>query len=256
MIVTPLPGRPIRAIRDALLSHGWEGALAVETAGGLEACAFHLTGMGPDELEALLQVAPRFGLELLTGEDWAILAGGRSRFSALARSWSLPEPLRPLAVPIGLGLPADAATVWMTGDGPVEVGDEPVFLEPAGPGTRFIECRLGQDDLSSLALRAEAGGLGLVLIATSATHPGEQCAEALEQATRLGVQPERVAVEPAWSPGALDLGRLRALGRPILCTTDDPVTAVLAWERGARFFRTTAGQTIGDALARARALGA
>ena len=255
MIVTPLPGRPIRAIRDALLSHGWEGVLATETAGGLEACAFHLTALSPDQLEALLQVAPRFGLELLTGDDWALLAGGRSRFSAMARSWTLPEPLRPLAAPIGLGLPADAPTLWVVGDGPLEVGDEPLFL-PESARSRFVECRLDQDDLSSVAPQAERQGLGLVLVATAARHPVAQCSDALDQAIRLGVQPERTAIDPGWMPGALDLGRLRALGRPVLCRTDDPVTAVVAWGHGARIFGTGDRATIAGALARAAALGA
>lgn len=255
MIVTPLPGRPIGAIRDALLSHGWEGVLAAETAGGLEACAFHLTGLSPDQLEALLQVAPRFGLELLTGDDWALLAGGRSRFSAMARSWTLPEPLRPLAAPIGLGLPADAPTLWAVGDGPLEVGDEPLFL-PESARPRLIDCRLDQDDLSSLAPRAEAHGLGLVLVATAVRHPVEQCANGLDQAIRLGVQPERTAIDPGWRAGALDLGRLRTLGRPILCRTDDPVTAVVAWGHGARIFGTGERAQLASALARALALGA
>jgi hypothetical protein len=199
VIATPLPGRPIRAIRDALLSHGWEGALAVETAGGLEACAYHLTGMGPDELEALLQVAPRFGLEVLTGEDWAILAGGRSRFSAMARSWSLPEPSGRWRSRSG-GLPADPATVWVTGDGAVEVGDEPLFLEAAGSGSRFVACRLGQDDLPGLAPAGGGWGRGLVLIATAATHLADSVpgARSGRPARR---QPERVAVDPAGAPG-------------------------------------------------------
>jgi hypothetical protein len=255
VIVTPLPGRPIGAIRDALLSHGWEGVLAAETAAGLEACAFHLTALSPDQLEALLQVAPRFGLELLTGDDWALLAGGRSRFSAMARSWTLPEPLRPLAAPIGLGLPADAPTLWLVGDGPLEVGDEPLFLqESARP--RFLDCRLDQDDLAIVAPHAEADDLGLVLVATEARHPVAQCANALDQAIRLGVQPERTAIDPGWTPGGLDFGRLRSLGRPVLCRTDDPVTAVVAWGHGARIFETSDRETLAGALARALALGA
>lgn len=254
MIVTALPGRSSTAIRDALLSHGWEGVLAGETAGGLEPCAYHLAGLAPDQVEALLQVAPRYGLELLTGDDWAILTGGRSRFSAMARSWSLPEPLRPLAVPIGLGLPADPATAWIVAGGAIELGDSPVFIAPADAGSRFLECRLGDDDLAAVAARADAGGLGLLLTATDTARPATQGSRAVDELVALGIAPERAALDPGWVSGALDLGQLRALGRPLVCSGDDAVTAVLAWQRGARLFRAQAA-ILRDALARAAALG-
>ena len=43
------------------------------------------------------------GLEVVTGDDWAVLAGSRSRLSAFARPWTVPEPL------------ADAATAGRPG---------------------------------------------------------------------------------------------------------------------------------------------
>ncbi len=73
------------AVRDALRSHGWEEALAATAAGGLSPLAFHLTGLDPGALEALVRHAGDLGLEVVTGDDWA--APGRQSFP--------PQCLRP-----------------------------------------------------------------------------------------------------------------------------------------------------------------
>jgi len=256
VIVTPLPGRSPGAIRDALLSHGWEGVLAAESAAALESWGYHITGLRHDQVEAVLQAGPRFGLEVLTGDDWAVLTGSRSRLSAMARSWHLPEPLRPLMVPIGQGLPADTPAFWLIKGGPVEAAERPLLIGIDLAPDGFIACRPGHEDLAAIAQRVESEGLGLLLRATDPVSPSVQLAAALDAANRHGVTPERIALDPAWGPGAPDLGLIRALGRPIVCATDDPVQAVMAWERGARIFETSAPEILGPALARAQALGA
>ena len=85
MNVTPLALHSPRAVRDALRCHGWDEALADTAADSLNTVAFHLTGLDQDALEALVPFAGGLGLEILTGDSWAILAGSRSRVSALAR---------------------------------------------------------------------------------------------------------------------------------------------------------------------------
>jgi hypothetical protein len=256
VIVSPLPGRPTGAIRDALLSHGWEGVLAAETSAALECWGYHLEGLDPDQVEALMQTGPRFGLDVLTGADWAVLTGTRSRLSAMARSWSLPEPLRPLVVPIGQALPADPATVWVVRDGPVEVAERGLIIGVDVAPERYVACRYGRDDLATMAARAEAQSLGLVIRATDAAAPTAQLALALDETIRLGMTQERIALDPAWAPGSPDPGAARALGRPIVCATNDPVQAALAWERGARIFETGAPEVVRAALDTAWALGA
>ena len=91
--VTPLALHSPRAVRDALRSHGWEETLADTAAEGIHTSAFHLTGLDQGALEALVPFAGGLGLEVLTGDNWAILAGSRSRLSALARPWTVPDPL-------------------------------------------------------------------------------------------------------------------------------------------------------------------
>ena len=127
MNVTPLALHSPRAVRDALRSHGWEVALADTAAEGIHTTAFHLTGLDQDALEALVPFAGGLGLEVLTGDSWAILAGSRSRLSALARPWTVPAPLAQLAVEIGAALPPAFPTVWQTARGPL-VLDRPILL--------------------------------------------------------------------------------------------------------------------------------
>jgi hypothetical protein len=73
--VTPLALHSPRAVRDALCSHGWEGALAETASAGITTTAFHLTGLDQGAIEALVPYAGGLGLEVLTGDTWAILAG-------------------------------------------------------------------------------------------------------------------------------------------------------------------------------------
>jgi dihydropteroate synthase len=113
-------------VRDALRSHGWEEGLADNAAIGIHGTAFHLTGLDQGAIEALVPFAGNLGLEILTGDSWAILAGSRSRLSALARPWSVPESLVELAEGIGLALPADSAGRWQTARGSLSL-DRPIL---------------------------------------------------------------------------------------------------------------------------------
>ncbi len=127
MNVTPLELHSPRAVRDALRSHGWEESLAGTAAEGIHTSAFHLTGLDQGALEALVPFAGTLGLEVLTGDGWAILAGSRSRLSALARPWTVPESLSEVAVGIGMALPPASATTWQTGRGSVFL-ERPVIV--------------------------------------------------------------------------------------------------------------------------------
>ena len=111
MIVTPLSGRP-SAVRDALLSHGWEGDLARLAVGGLDRAAYLVTQVDPAVVEAMVPLAARLGLELVTGDRWLIVTGGRSRLGAFARPWVQPEAVQALAMAIGLALPTGLESMW------------------------------------------------------------------------------------------------------------------------------------------------
>lgn len=127
MNVTPLALHSAGAVRGALRSHGWDDGLARASASGILPFAFHLTGLDQGALEALVRFGGTLGLEVVTGEDWAILAGSRSRLSAFARPWTAPEPLADVAFRVGLAMPAEPAPAWRTARGPVPLS-RPVIL--------------------------------------------------------------------------------------------------------------------------------
>lgn len=127
MNVTPLALHSTRAVREALRAHGWDGLTAATTAEGASAAAFHLQGLDDASLEALVHFGGRLGLEVVTGPGWALLAGSRSRLSAFARPWTVPEPLREAAMLVGLALPPEAPRAWHTASGDVAL-DRPVIV--------------------------------------------------------------------------------------------------------------------------------
>jgi dihydropteroate synthase len=94
---------------------------------GLAGSGVHVTGLGADAIETMLVLAPRLGLELVTGDDWILLAGGRSRLGAFARPWLQPEAVRELAHAIGVAMPAEAPPVWQHARGALTM-DRPYIL--------------------------------------------------------------------------------------------------------------------------------
>jgi hypothetical protein len=110
--VTPLALHSPRAVGDTLRAHGWDDGQAAAAAGGIHPLAFHLTGLDQDALLALVRLSGRLGLEVLTGDGWAVLSGSRSRLSAFARPWLVPPVLSQVAVDVGLAMPAEPPPVW------------------------------------------------------------------------------------------------------------------------------------------------
>jgi dihydropteroate synthase len=172
--VTPLALHSPRAVREALRSHGWEEALADTAAEGIHTSAFHLTGLDQGELEALVPFAGGLGLEVLTGENWAILAGSRSRLSALARPWTVPQALAQIAVGIGMALPPPVATSWQTArgsvflDGPVLVGILNVTPDSFSDGGRFA----GTEAVLAHAEELLGAGATILDVGGESTRPG------------------------------------------------------------------------------------
>ncbi|HUF36393.1 MAG TPA: dihydropteroate synthase [Gemmatimonadales bacterium] len=155
-------------MRAILRSHGWEEGRAAAAAGGMHPLAIHLTGLDQGALEALVRFAGGLGLEVLTGEAWAVLAGSRSRLSAFARPWTVPEPLAEAAVAVGLALPPDIPLAWRTARGPIAL-DRPVLMgilnltpDSFSDGGRFLarDAALAQADylVESGAAIVDVGG--------------------------------------------------------------------------------------------------
>ncbi len=105
MIVAPVAGsQSALPLRDLLRIHGWEEARAGETATGMVSAAFHGQALPPETLQALVVTAGRLGIEVVTGDDWALLSGARSRLTALARPWTVPPELSEFALALAQAL--------------------------------------------------------------------------------------------------------------------------------------------------------
>jgi dihydropteroate synthase len=184
--VAPLAVHSPRAVRDALRSHGWDEGQA-ETAGlGIAATAFHVTGLDQGAIEALVPFAGSLGLEVLTGDSWVILAGSRSRLSALARPWSVPGALAGLATELGLALPAEPPTQWQTArgmialDGPVLIGILNVTPDSFSDGGRFAAVESAVEQ----AERLLQDGAAILDVGGESTRPGRTSEVAAEEETR------------------------------------------------------------------------
>ncbi len=189
MNVTPLALHSSRAVREALQSHAWEDATAASAALGIETTAFHLTGLDQGAIEALVPFAGGLGLEVLTGDSWAILAGSRSRLSALARPWSVPVPLAEVAAGIGLAMPAEPSTRWQTARGdvsleaPVLMGILNVTPDSFSDGGRFTVLSAAQRHAEVLVQE----GAAILDIGGESTRPGRTESVPLEEELRRAV---------------------------------------------------------------------
>lgn len=112
MIVSPVGERSGRAVADLLRAHGWDAGLAASAADGAAGAALHVQQVDEPTLQALVVHGGRLGLEVLTGPDWALIAGSRSRLSALARPWTVPPDLAALADAVGRVLPPEPPREW------------------------------------------------------------------------------------------------------------------------------------------------
>jgi dihydropteroate synthase len=172
--VTPLALHSTGAVREALRSHGWEDGLARASADGIHPLAFHLTGLDAATLEALVRFGGSLGLEVVTGDDWAIVAGSRSRLSAFARPWTAPEPLADLAMRVGLAMPVEPGPAWQTARGSLPL-DRPVILgilnvtpDSFSDGGRFTGAAAALAHAESLI----ADGAVVIDVGGESTRPG------------------------------------------------------------------------------------
>jgi dihydropteroate synthase len=186
VIVTPISNRAT-AVRDALLSHGWEGDFARLAAGGMAYAALHVSGVSADAIEAMLPLSGRLGLELVTGPDWIILAGARSRLGAFARPWVQPEPVQQLAMAIGMALPPDVERTWVHARGdialgaPVIVGVINVTPDSFSDGGAAFTL----DDALRVADSLMEGGATVIDVGGESTRPGAQALPVEEECARV-----------------------------------------------------------------------
>ncbi len=166
--------------------HGWDEVRADAAAAGTYPVALHVTGLDAAVVEALVHRAGQLGLELLTGSDWALLAGSQARVSALARPWAAPPELADLAYHVGVALPPDPPEVWETARGPLAL-DRPMLLGVLNvTPDSFSDGGLFTDIDRALAHADQllADGADVIDVGGESTRPGRPEPVALDEELR------------------------------------------------------------------------
>ena len=181
--VTPLAPRSLRGVVDALTRGGWERGTAETAAAGIASASFRIEGLDDSSLEALVHFGGQLGLDVITGPGWAVISGARSRLSALARPWSVPEPLRELAYRLGVAMPAELPKAWRTARGslalnaPVLMGILNVTPDSFSDGGRHA----GVERAVRHAERLIEDGAGIIDIGGESTRPGRTAIVAADE---------------------------------------------------------------------------
>lgn len=167
------------AVRSALRRRGWDAERAAEAATGLAAVGVALDGLSPAEIDALIAWCVKAGVECVSGPDWAVVSGSRSRLAGLTR----PAPGRDALARVGLAIarclaePASAAPWRVRGgelvlDRPRIMGIVNVTPDSFSDGGRHVEPDLAVRH--GLALLAD--GADLLDIGAESTRPGRTAA--------------------------------------------------------------------------------
>jgi dihydropteroate synthase len=177
-------------VRDELVRRGFDPARADTVARGLEPVGLVIDPMPPEDREKLAVAAGEQGVDILTGEDWAIMAGGAARLAGLARPGSHAVP-QDVANAMGLLLRGfmEVPDAWVTArgtvalDGPCVVGILNVTPDSFSDGGRYSNL----DDAVRHAETMVQTGAQIIDIGGESTRPGKtQSLSAGEEWTRLG----------------------------------------------------------------------
>lgn len=187
MIARILPTHSPRALRLALRARGLDEVRAEAAAQGLATQAVEIAGLDESTILALVHHAGQLGLEVVTGEDWAVVGGTASRLGALARPWGIPPPLAEIAARVGRLLTPEMPAFWLTARGPIQL-DRPVILgilnvtpDSFSDGGRFLspESALAQAD------RLLADGAAILDLGGESTRPGSEPVPEAEELGRI-----------------------------------------------------------------------
>jgi dihydropteroate synthase len=220
-------------------------ARADATARGMAALAIELSGLDDSTLLALVHHAGQLGLEVVTGADWAVLGGPEARLGALARPLVVPPPLAEVATEVGLLLPPEPASCWVTARGPIQL-DRPVILgilnltpDSFSDGGRFLapEAAVAQAD------RLVADGAAILDLGGESTRPGSDPVPESEELARVipvlqalvrrhpGIPVSIDTVKAGVARAAIDAGA--AIVNDVSAFRLDPAMARTAAESGA-----------------------
>ena len=189
MKVTALAAPTPEAVRAALAARGWEAQPAWFAATGIQATVFLLEDITEDEREALVHWGTKSGADVLTGEGWALIAGGTSRIAPLARYDRVPEALARLAPELGkmLAARAEPPRSWAIKGAELSL-EKPVIIGVINVTTDSFS---DGGQLPSVAAAIEHGrrliadGARLLDIGGESTRPGAGPVPASEEIARI-----------------------------------------------------------------------
>jgi dihydropteroate synthase len=187
--LTALSGGAPDAVRAALASRGWEAEPATFAAAGLEQLVVLLDDISEAEREALVHWAARTGVDVLTGEGWALVAAAASRLAPLARPDRAPPALAQLGPALGqfLAAHADPMREWAVRDQrlalatPILVGIVNVTPDSFSDGGQFPTTELAVAQAERLA----ADGAQVLDIGGESTRPGAGVVPVADEIARV-----------------------------------------------------------------------
>lgn len=189
MKVTALAAHTPEAVRAALAARGWEAQPAWFAATGIQATVLLLEEITEDEREALVHWGAKSGVDVLTGDGWALIAGGTSRIVPLARYDRVPHELAYLAPELGkvLSARAEPPRTWAIKGGdlslekPVIIGILNVTPDSFSDGGHLPSA----DAAIEHGRRLMADGCRLLDIGGESTRPGAGPVPAKEEIARV-----------------------------------------------------------------------
>jgi dihydropteroate synthase len=187
--VTALAAHTPEAVRAALAARGWESQPAWFTATGIRPLVVLLDELSEAEREALVHWSARAGADLVSGEGWALVATGASRFAPLARPDRAPADLATLTPGFAAFLSAQAepGRTWTARDvvfdlaQPLLIGILNVTPDSFSDGGKFAAL----DRALAQAERLAADGAGLLDVGGESTRPGARPVPAEEEIERV-----------------------------------------------------------------------
>jgi dihydropteroate synthase len=207
VIAVPLDPRSVAALSAALRAGGVASRDLDAARAGLAPAAIRLLGLEAPALEALVRHGGRLGLDVVTGTDWAIVAGSRARLSSLARPWVVPADLAEVAAVVGTALPPDPPAAWRTAIGPIPL-DRPTIVGILNLTPDSFSDGGALDSVAAVLRRAEAlvqAGAAMLDLGGESTRPGRTAVvPADEEARRVVPAVECLARELPGVPLSID----------------------------------------------------
>ena len=189
MKLTALAAHTPEAVRAALAAHGWEAQPAWFAATGIQRFVVLIEEITEPEREALVHWSTKSGVDVLTGDGWALLAGAASRIAPLARYDRAPEGLARLAPPLGrlLAARAEPPRSWVIRgaelalEKPVIIGIVNVTPDSFSDGGRLPSA----DAAISHGEQLMADGCRLLDVGGESTRPGAAPIPVQEEMARV-----------------------------------------------------------------------